>query len=204
MLLALLALMALQVGPSDRATPAPVTDPPVVEIPRPIERRAPAAETLGHTGEAMVEVLVRPDGSKGPVTVVQSSRSDLLDAEAARLVAEAGFRAPAGATRYRVTVGFQGADEALTCAAMARQVRWFQQTWPERPLKEMALFNMSSGILLVAGVPAAPNRDTARAAVNQRQRLEAEFPALADQCEREPDRPWYPMLGDWARRQRGG
>lgn len=198
MLTVLLALIALQ------DTPPVVVYPPLVEIPGPIERRAPEAEALGHTGDVTVEVVVQPDGSKGPVTVVESSRSDLLDAEAARLVAEAGFRAPAGATRYRVTVGFQGADEALTCAAMARQVRWFQQTWPERPLKEMALFNMSSGILLVAGVPAAPNRDTARAAVNQRQRLEAEFPALADQCEREPDRPWYPMLGDWARRQRGG
>jgi len=200
MLLVLLALIALQDAP-----PVPAgAEPPLVEIPGPIERRAPEAEALGHTGDVTVEVLVQPDGSKGPVTVVETSRSDLLDAEAMRLVAEAGFRAPAEATRYRVTVGFQGADEALTCAAMARQVRWFQQTWPERPLKEMALFNMSSGILLVAGVPAAPNRDTARAAVNQRQRLEAEFPALADQCEREPDRPWYPMLGDWARRQRGG
>jgi TonB family protein len=200
MLLVLLALIALQDAP-----PVPAgAEPPLVEIPGPIERRAPEAEALGHTGDVTVEVLVQPDGSKGPVTVVETSRSDLLDAEASRLVAEAGFRAPAEATRYRVTVGFQGADEALTCAAMARQVRWFQQTWPERPLKEMPLFSMSSGILLVAGVPAAPNRDTARAAVNQRQRLEAEFPALADQCEREPDRPWYPMLGDWARRQRGG
>lgn len=200
MLTVLLALITLQDAPA-----MPVEGgPPLVEIPGPIERRAPEAEALGHTGDVTVEVVVQPDGSKGPVTVVETSRSDLLDAEAARLVAEAGFRAPAEATRYRVTVGFQGADEALTCAAMARQVRWFQQTWPERPLKEMALFNMSSGILLVAGVPAVPNRDTARAAVNQRQRLEAEFPALADQCEREPDRPWYPMLGDWARRQRGG
>ena len=200
MLTVLLALITLQDAPA-----MPVEGgPPLVEIPGPIERRAPEAEALGHTGDVTVEVVVQPDGSKGPVTVVETSRSDLLDAEAARLVAEAGFRAPAEATRYRVTVGFQGADEALTCAAMARQVRWFQQTWPERPLKEMALFNMSSGILLVAGAPAAPNRDTARAAVNQRQRLEAEFPALADQCEREPDRPWYPMLGDWARRQRGG
>ena len=198
MLTVLLALIALQ------DTAPVVADPPLVEIPGPIERRAPEAEAFGHTGDVTVEVVVQPDGSKGPVTVVESSRSDLLDAEAARLVAEAGFRAPAEATRYRVTVGFQGADEALTCAAMARQVRWFQQTWPERPLKDMALFNMSSGILLVAGVPAAPNRDTARAAVTQRQRLEAEFPALADQCEREPDRPWYPMLGDWARRQGGG
>ena len=196
MLFLLLALMMPQDAP---AVPAGA-EPPLVEIPGPIERRAPEAEALGHTGDVTVEVLVQPDGSKGPVTVVESSRSDLLDAEATRLVSEAGFRAPAEATRYRVTVGFQGADDALTCAAMARQVRWFQQTWPERPLKEMALYNMSSGILLVAGVPASPNRETARAAVNQRQRLEAEFPALADQCEREPERAWYPMLGEWARR----
>jgi TonB family protein len=201
MLLLLLALVTPQDAVSAPADPAvTATALPLVEIPGPIERRAPEAEALGHTGDVTLEVVVRPDGSKGPVVVVESSRSDLLDAEATRLVSEAGFRAPAEATRYRVTVGFQGADDALTCAAMARQVRWFQQTWPERPLKEMALYNMSSGILLVAGVPASPNRETARAAVNQRQRLEAEFPALADQCEREPERAWYPMLGEWARR----
>jgi TonB family protein len=198
MLSLLLALITLQ------AVPSVTADPPLVEIPGPVERRAPEAEALGHTGDVTVEVVVQPDGSKGPVTVVETSRSDLLDAEAARLLAEAGIRAPAEATRYRVTVGFQGADDALTCAAMARQVRWFQQTWPERPLKDMALYKMSSGILLLAGIPAAPNRDSARAAVNQMERLEAAFPTLADQCEREPERAWYPLLGDWARRQRGG
>lgn len=203
MLLLLLTLLTPQDAPAIPAGPG-VTEvaPPLVEIARPLERRAPEAEALGHTGDVTVEVVVQPDGSKGPVTVVESSRSDLLDAEAARLVAEAGFRAPAEATRYRVTVGFQGADEALTCAAMARQVRWFQQAWPGRPLKEMALYQMSSGILLVAGAPAAPSRESVRAAVNLRARLEVEFPMLADQCEREPERAWYPLLGDWARRQR--
>lgn len=200
MLPVLLALIALQDAP---AVPTEA-GPPLVEIPGPIERRAPEAEALGHTGDVTVEVVVQPDGSKGPVTVVETSRSDLLDAEAARLVAEAGFRAPAEATRYRVTVGFQGADEALTCAAMARQVRWFQQTWPERPLTEMPLYSMSSGLLLVAGAPAAPSRESVQAAVNLRARLEVEFPMLAEQCEREPERAWYPFLGDWARRQRGG
>lgn len=205
MLFLLLALMTPQDAPSASAGPVlGEIDPPLVEIARPIERRAPEAEALGHTGDVTLEVVVQPDGSKGPVTVVESSRSDLLDAEAARLVAEGGFRPPAQATRYRVTVGFQGADDSLTCAAMARQVRWFQQTWPERPLKDMALYQMSSGILLVAGSPALPSRDSAQAAVNQRQRLEAEFPMLAEQCEREPDRAWYPLLGDWARRQRQG
>lgn len=196
----MLSLLLALITPQD--VPIVAADPPLVEIARPIERRAAEAEALGHTGDVKVEVVVQPDGSKGPVTVVESSRSDLLDAEAVRLVAEAGFRAPVEATRYRVTVGFQGADDALTCAAMARQVRWFQQTWPERPLKDMALYQMSSGILLVAGAPASPNRESAQAAVNQRQRLEAEFPALAEACEREPDRAWYPFLGDWARRSR--
>ena len=68
----------------------------------------------------------------------------------------------------------------------------------------MALYQMSSGILLVAGSPASPNRASAQAAVDQMERLEAEFPMLADQCEREPERAWYPLLGDWARRQRAG
>lgn len=199
------ALLVPQIPPVAPADPeVAAAELPLVQIPGLIERRAPEAEAMGHTGDVMLEVLVQPDGSKGPVTVVATSRSDLLDAEAARLVAEAGFRAPAEPTRYRVTVGFQGADEALTCAAMARQVRWFQQTWPERPLKEMPLYSMSSGILLVAGIPAAPNRATAQAAVDLERRLEAGFPALADDCERQPERPWYPMLGDWARRQRAG
>lgn len=199
----LLALIAQD--PATAVTPSNAhIDLPLVEIAGPIDRRAPQAEMLGHTGEVTLDIVVQPDGAKGPVAVVKSSRSDLLDAEAARLVAEAGFRAPAHATRYRVTVGFQGADEALTCAAMARQVRWFQQVWPERSLTEMPLYRMSSGLLLVARSPASPTRETAQAAVDLERRLDAEFPALADQCEREPDRPWYPMLGNWARRQRAG
>ena len=83
MLTLLLALIALQDAPTVPAE----TGPPLVEIPGPIERRAPAAEALGHTGDVTVEVVVQRDGSQGPVTVVESSRSALLDAEAARLVA---------------------------------------------------------------------------------------------------------------------
>lgn len=204
MLFLLLALIAPQDAPAVQADPTTSgAVPPLVEVPGPIERRAPEAEALGHAGNVTLDVLVQPDGSKGPVTVVTSSRSPLLDAEATRLVAEAGFRAPAEATRYRVVVGFQGVDEAMTCAAMARQVRWFQQTWPDRSLKEMALYRMSSGLLLVAGAPASPNRESARAAATQMERLEAEFPQLAETCEREPERRYFPVLGEWARRPAG-
>ena len=204
MLLFLLALVTYQAAPFNTV---PIGDTeaelPLVEIARPIERRAPEAEALGHVGNVTLEVVVRPDGSKGPVTVVSSSRSDLLDAEATRLIAEAGFPAPAEVTRFRVTVGFQGADDALSCASMARQVRWFEQTWPDRPRREMPVFSMSSGLLLLARAPSSPTRESAQTAANLRQRLETEFPDLVEACERQPDRPYYPMLGEWARRPPG-
>lgn len=201
MLLFLLALMTHQDAPLE-AVPvgAAAVDLPLVEIAGPIERSAPEAEALGHVGNVTLEVVVQPDRSKGPVTVVSSSRSDLLDTEAAQLVAEADFRAPAEATRYRVTIGFQGADDAMSCRSMARQVRWFEQTWPERPRQEMPVFKMSSGLLLFGWAPEAPTRESARTAVNLERRFEAEFLDLVAACERQPERPYYPMLGEWARR----
>lgn len=189
----LLALLAGQ-------DPAATADPPTVELRQRLEARSEAGVAAGHTGSVRVEITVQPDGSKGPATIVESSRSDILDAEAVRLIETAGFRAPAQATRYRAKVEFSAADDALTCAGMARQVRWFQQAWPERPLKEAEIFNISRGLLLVAGLPETPNREVARAQGRQWVRFEAEFLQIVEACEREPDRPYFPVLGEWARR----
>lgn len=191
MLISLLALMMSQ--------DAAAAGPPLVEIPRPLERRLETAEAVGHTGDVTVEVLVNPDGSKGPVTVVTSSRSELLDAEAMRLTSEAGFRAPAEPTRYRLRVGFSGANEEVTCGEMARQVRWFAQAWPEKP-GSAPILNMSSGILLMAGMPDTPNRETAAAQGRMWNRFKADYMQVVEACEREPDRAYFPMLGEWARR----
>ena len=74
MLLLLLALMMPQDAVSAPADPAVIAaELPLVEIPGPIERRAREAEALGHTGDVTLEVVVQPDGSKGPVTVVASA-----------------------------------------------------------------------------------------------------------------------------------
>lgn len=183
--------------------PAPAlasAEPPLVRIGRTLDGHSEAGQAAGHTGSVEVEITVQPDGTLGPATVVETSRSDILDAEAVRLVQEARFRAPAEPTRYRATIAFSGADMELTCAGMARQVRWFQQTWPEKPLKETSIFGISRGLLLVLGAPDRPTRDSAQATVRQFARLEAEFPQLVEACEREPDRPYFPLLGEWMRR----
>lgn len=180
--------------------PGPSVVAPLVELRQTLESHSAEGAAAGHTGSVVLEITVQPDGSKGPAAVVESSRSDILDAEGVRLIETAGFRAPAQTTRYRAKVEFSAADDALTCAGMARQVRWFQQAWPERPLKEAEIFNISRGLLLLAGMPDTPNREVARAQGRQWDRFEAEFPQIVEACEREPDRPYFPMLGEWARR----
>lgn len=195
MILLLLSLMMPQEMP-------PAAEPAVVELRGTLSGQAPEAESLGHTGKVSLEVTVQPDGSRGPVTVVESARSDLLDQAAITLMEQASIRAPATPTRYRATVEFTGADEAITCAAMARQVRWYEQAWPERSARDTSIYNMSTGLLLLAGTPDTPSRASAQSAADRMQRLRDNFGQLVEGCEREPERPYFRYLGEWSRQAR--
>ena len=185
--------------PQDVPTTA---EPTFVELRQTLNGQAPEAEALGHTGKVSLEITVQPDGTRGPVTVIESSRSDMLDRAATTLIEQARIRAPATPTRYRATVEFTGADDAITCATMARQVRWYEQTWPERSATDTAIYNMSSGLLLLAGAPDTPNRASAQSAADRMQRLRDNFGQLVEGCEREPERPYFRYLGEWSRQAR--
>ena len=154
----LLALLAVQ----DPVAPAPVAAPvaevvteaaaspaalPVVRV-RPIETNSEAGMAAGHSGSATVEVDMQPDGTRGEVLLVESSRSDILDAEAISLITGATLRAPESASRYRIEVVFQpyGFLE-MTCRSFALQARWFQQTWPEKSVKDSTLYTASVGLM---------------------------------------------------------
>ncbi|WP_296167365.1 TonB family protein [uncultured Brevundimonas sp.] len=185
--------------PQDVPTTA---EPTFVELRQTLNGQAPEAEALGHTGKVSLEITVQPDGTRGPVTVIESSRSDMLDRAATTLIEQARIRAPATPTRYRATVEFTGADDAITCATMARQVRWYEQTWPERSATDTAIYSMSSGLLLLAGAPDTPNRASAQSAADRMQRLRDNFGQLVEGCEREPERPYFRYLGEWSRQAR--
>lgn len=180
----------------------PAVEPAVVELRQTLNGQAPEAEALGHTGKVRLEVTVQPDGTRGPVTVVESARSDLLDQAAIALIEQASIRAPTNPTRYRATVEFTGADEGITCATMARQVRWYEQAWPERSARDTAIYSMSSGLLLLAGTPDTPSRASAQSAADRMQRLRDNFGQLVEGCEREPERPYFRYLGEWSRQAR--
>lgn len=195
MILLLLSLLLPQDVP-------PAAEPTVVELRQTLNGQAPEAEALGHTGKVKLEITVQPDGTRGPVTVIESARSALLDQAATTLIEQASIRAPANSTRYRATVEFTGADEAITCGTMARQIRWYEQAWPERSAKDTAIYSMSSGLLLLAGTPDTPNRASAQSAADRMQRLRDNFGQLVEGCEREPERPYFRYLGEWSRQAR--
>lgn len=195
----MILLLLNLIMPQDVSTTA---EPTFVELRQTLNGQAPEAEALGHTGKVSLEVTVQPDGTRGPVTVIESSRSDMLDRAATTLIEQARIRAPATPTRYRATVEFTGADEAITCATMARQVRWYEQTWPERSARDTSIYSMSSGLLLLTGTPDTPSRASAQSAADRMQRLRDNFGQLVEGCEREPERPYFRYLGEWARQTR--
>lgn len=195
MILLLLSLLMPQDAPA-------TAEPTLVELRQTLNGQAPEAEALGHTGKVRLEVTVQPDGSRGPVTLVESARSDLLDQAAITVMERARIRAPTNPTRYRATVEFTGADEAITCATMARQVRWYEQAWPERSARDTAIYSMSSGLLLLAGTPDTPSRASAQSAADRMQRLRDNFGQLVEGCEREPELLYFRYLGEWSRQAR--
>lgn len=180
----------------------PAVEPAVVELRQTLNGQALEAEALGHTGKVKLEIPVQPDGTKGTAAVVETSRSEMLDQAAIDLLQQANIRAPATPTRYRVTVEFTGADDAITCGAMARQVRWYEQAWPERSATDTAIYSMSSGLLLLAGTPDTPSRASVQSVTDRMQRLRDNFGQLVEGCEREPERPYFRYLGEWSRQPR--
>lgn len=197
MLSILLVLLAGQdPAPAAAADPAPVVEAapaelPIVRVPREVDGYSEAGWAAGHTGDVVVEVPVQPDGAKGAVTVVESSRSDLLDAEAVRMITEATLRPPAEASRYRFTVRFNPVDVLhMKCEAFVRNNRWLQTTWPETPTKDLPIYSMSVGAMVILG----SDRGGMDAMLRPAREMEGKWPRLISDCERQPNRVYLQVL----------
>lgn len=195
----MISILLLMLAAQDPA-PVPVeTPPPAVEatalpgLPlvtvRPIETHSDAGLAVGHAGSVFVEVDVQPDGTKGEVALVESSRSDILDAEAVALVSGATLRGQAEPTRYRIEVKFEPYNFLeMNCRSFALQARWFQTTWPEKDVKDTTLYTASVGLVTIMnqGGPTAMLRGV--------REMPAKWPRIISECERQPNRPYAQVL----------
>ncbi len=201
-MISILMMLAAQdpaAAPAD--APAPVVEAPAAEaapgLPlitvRPIETNSEAGLAVGHTGSVFVEVDVQPDGTKGEVALVESSRSGILDAEAVALIAGATLRGQAEPTRYRIEVKFEPYNFLeMTCHSFALQARWFETTWPEKDVKDTTLYTASVGLVTVMSMNQGGSDPTAM--LRGVREMPAKWPRVISECERQPNRRYGQVL----------
>lgn len=196
----MLMLVAQDPAPAAIAEPAaPVAEAaaeapaalPVLTV-RPVETNSEAGQAAGHFGSVIVQLDMQPDGTKGEVTVAETSRSDILDAEAVNLISGARLRAPATATRYRIQVEFQPYNVLeMNCRDFVRQALWFQQTWPDKSVKDTSLYSVSTGAMTALTM----NRPGgALEMLRPVREMEATWPRLITECERQPNERYLRVL----------
>jgi len=199
LLLLALASSSLQAQPG-AAAPEPAASAPsatrVVRLKaqslRPGDTAYPAAlAEQGVQGTAEVLVRIAPDGTPADVSLHATSRSAALDEQALAYVRGLRFGARAGAGSGAlpdviVPVEFLRdtieALQAKTCAEFNIDKAYFKAAFPEIEASRMPVVRMTTGMLLLAGLP----RQGGDALVAQARQLNAAAAGIASACEADP------------------
>jgi protein TonB len=146
----------------------------------------------GVQGTADVFVKIAPDGTPAEVSLHASSRSPALDELALAFVRGLRFAAKSGASGAAlpdviVPVEFmRDTVEGLatkTCAEFNTDTAYFKATFPETEPSRMPVVRMTTGMLLLAGMP---RQRGGEALVAQAKQLNAAAAGIAAACEAAP------------------
>lgn len=166
---------------------------------RPADKQYPAElAAAGVQGEVLVIVPLTEQGKSDGAILGESSRSDKLDQIALDIVKSAKFEikeAPAkGWKAVVVPVGFFRDSittlKTKTCAEFNADVAYEAATFPERPLKQMRVFEMLTGVLYI-GAGAKPSE-----AAQLAKRAEAARQPTVDTCKANPERLFFQTWQD--------
>ncbi|HEY9107887.1 MAG TPA: energy transducer TonB [Roseateles sp.] len=200
--LALLALVSssLQAQPEPAASEPAASAPPATRVVRlkaqslrPGGTAYPAAlAEQGVQGTAEVLVRIAPDGTPADVSLHATSRSAALDEQALAYVRGLRFGARSGAGSGALPdvilpVEFlRDTVEGLlakTCAEFNIDKAYFKAAFPETEPSHMPVVRMTTGMLLLAGMP----RQSGEALVAQARQLNAAAAGIESACEAEPE-----------------
>lgn len=161
----------------------------------------------GVQGTADVFVKIAPDGTPAEVSLQASSRSPALDELALAFVRGLRFGAKAGGSGAPlpdviVPVEFMRDTveglAAKTCAEFNADTAYFKATFPETDPSHMPVVRMTTGMLLLAGMP----RQSGDALVAQAKQLNAAAAGIAAACEAAPDALYSKVFVELVRKAR--
>jgi TonB family protein len=117
------------------------------------------AKKEGHQGTVKIRLSINAEGAVDGAEVVESSKSALLDAAAIELTKSWNFSPAIDSEGHSVStkalVPIEYVKDSIadlpskTCSDFNSDVKWFKSVYPDKPIAEMRIYNLSLGALVV-------------------------------------------------------
>lgn len=179
-MIALLSLLA-SITAQDAALPA---------VARTMEfalERSEEARALGHYGSLVVHARIGEGGSLGDLQLARSSGSDRLDADALAKLEGASIRGSQPGDLVAFDIDYLPFDieriPAYSCRQAALDLGWWQSLSPDNTPTNSSIYNMLSGLLLVATIDTGSSADVA----GRYKAFRANFGTAVARCQDRPD-----------------
>lgn len=153
-----------------------------------------AAKAAGHQGVVKLRLSINTEGGVEDVEVTESSKSAILDAAAVEHV-KAWKLSPAidsddKPVAVKVVVPIEYGKDSIVdlpgkaCSDLTVDVSWFRTVYPDKPLSDMRLYNLSLGVLAVGAGSAPKILETSR-------KFSKAFDKTVERCAQKPDEKYW-------------
>jgi TonB family protein len=163
-----------------------------------VEGEYPASErAAGHQGEIVLRGVVTPEGTITEATVQVSSRAPGLDEAALAAFRHWTFKPGLDAAGKPIAMPVRAKVEYAkdsvstlprkTCADFVADVRWHDETFPERKRSEMYLYRLTLGALIMVSLPRSNDFKAALTAGPSASDFQKAFDATFEHCSAHPN-----------------
>lgn len=153
-----------------------------------------AAKAAGHQGVVKLRLSINTEGGVEDAQVIESSRSDLLDAAAVEQV-KAWKLSPAidaedKPMAVKVVAPIKYVKDSIAdlankaCSDLNVDVSWFRSVYPDKPVSDMNIYNLSLGLLAMAAGSGPKMLETSR-------KFSKAFDKTVERCAEKPDEKYW-------------
>lgn len=173
---------------------APVMKQNVRLLSQPPESYPEAAKAAGHQGVVKLRLSINTEGRVDDAQLIESSKSSILDAAAMERV-KAWKLSPAidsddKPMAVKVVAPIQYVKDSIVdladkaCSDLNVDVSWFRSVYPDKPVSDMHIYNLSLGLLAVGAGSGPKILETSR-------KFSKAFDKTVERCAEKPDEKYW-------------
>lgn len=173
---------------------APVIKQNVRLLSQPPDSYPEAAKAEGHQGKVKLRLSINAEGSVQDVEVIESSKSAILDAAAVARV-KAWELSPAidsdnNPVAVKVVAPIEYVKDSIvdlvdkTCSDLSVDVTWFRSVYPDKPISDMRIYNLSLGLLAMSAGSTSKILETSK-------KFSKAFEKTVERCADKPNEKYW-------------